>query len=44
MNSQSQGTLDAFYLIKHKESRGLVQHAFFIEKHNDFSGVGGSDM
>ena len=23
---------------------GLVQRAFFIEKHNDFSGVGGSDM
>ena len=23
---------------------GLVQRAFFIEKHNDFSGVGGSDI
>ena len=33
MNVQSQWTQDAFYLGKHKESRGLVQHALFIEKH-----------
>ena len=44
MSLQSQGTQDSFYLRKHKESGGLVQHAFFIKKHNDLSGVGGSDM
>ena len=45
MNLQSlQWTQDAVYLRKHKESGGLVQRASFIEKHNDFSGVGESDM
>ena len=43
-NLQSQGTQDAVYLRKHKECGGLVQHAFFIEKHNDFSGVGESGV
>ena len=43
MNLQSQGTQDAFYLRKHKES-GLVERSFFIEKHNDLSGVGGSGI
>ena len=32
MNLQSQGTQDAFYLKKHKESGGLVERTFFTEK------------
>ena len=37
MNLQSQGTQDACYLRQHKASGGL-EHAFFIEKHNERGG------